>query len=361
MAHPPKLKSLEMLRGVASVLVVLYHTQSIIGRLAHAVPFAGIFFAGLRGVDLFFVLSGFIIPYAHARDLGNPARLGNYVFNRVSRIYPAVWIVSLGAAVLYLAQFGAAAKAVKLSGWNVVASLLLLPQSADALVNVTWTLKYEMFFYAVFAVLIANVRIGAAGLAGWQLAVLAASLWLRPGAWGVSGFYLQSICLDFGVGIACAELLRWPAFTTAMRAAVAQWSLLGAGVLAFVAGMASEGGLFTGIACGLGSGATISGLTLLEQSGRLTTPAALVRFGSASFSIYLVHYSVITLMAWALVRMHALSIGTAEYAAVGAAAISIAIGMAFDQWVDQPLQRLLRRLKPLVLGGSGKLGLLSLL
>jgi peptidoglycan/LPS O-acetylase OafA/YrhL len=263
-----KLQSLEMLRAVAALLVVLYHTGTIFGTRTGTLPFAGIFASGFRGVDLFFVLSGFIIAHVHARDIGCARRLGNYLFNRAARIYPAVWIMTAFAGGLYAIGFGGAEKAGKLTVAGVVASALLLPQVGDALVNVSWTLKYELFFYVVFAVLILDLRGGLAVLAIWQLATLLASIGLPPGALGCGGFYLRSLCLDFGVGLACAWLVCNSGFVTGMRTLTRQWGLLAVGIMTFVGGMMAETHTHSaGIPCALGAGAIIVGLNTIGAIG----------------------------------------------------------------------------------------------
>jgi exopolysaccharide production protein ExoZ len=345
-----KLKSLEMVRAIAALLVVMYHTQTIFDARTGTTPFAGMFHSGFRGVDLFFVLSGFVIAHVHASDIGCFWRLGNYVFNRAARIYPAVWIMTLLASALYAIGFGGQDKVGKLTEWGVVAGVLLLPQVGDALVNVTWTLKYEVFFYLVFATLILNLRVGLALLGTWQLAVLATSICLSPQALGLGGFYLRSLCLEFSVGLGCALLIRRADFVAAMQVGAAQWVLLATGIAAFVGGMMAETyASSAGVLCALGAGAIIVGLILLEQSGRIRVPDVLVRLGGASYAIYLVHFSAITLFAVLLTHFHTLPMNEAVF--VTGAAFGVAAGVAFDQAVDQPIQRLLRsRVKPVLFG-----------
>ena len=74
----------------------------------------------LDGVDLFFVLSGFMIAHVHAPDFGRRVRLGNYIFNRVARVYPAVWVMTAFATGLCATGFGGHEKAGKLTGWGVL-------------------------------------------------------------------------------------------------------------------------------------------------------------------------------------------------------------------------------------------------
>ena len=63
------------------------------------------------------------------------------------------------AVCTYAAGFGGAAKAANLLPWSMFASVSLLPQAVPALVNVTWTLKHEVFFCAIFAVAITPKRL----------------------------------------------------------------------------------------------------------------------------------------------------------------------------------------------------------
>ena len=44
------------------------------------------------GVNFFFVPSGFIIFFAHAKDVGRPARIGTYLWRRFARVYPTYWV-----------------------------------------------------------------------------------------------------------------------------------------------------------------------------------------------------------------------------------------------------------------------------
>ena len=157
-----RLHSLEWVRAFAALLVVFFHTQAVFSSHLGYTPFGDAFHSGDKGVDLFFVLSGFIITYVHRKDIGQPKRAPGYVFNRLTRIYPSVWIISLFAIFVYFIGFGGAAKSVKLGYSALAASIMLFPQHIDPLVNVTWTLCFEMFFYVVFLIAILNRYIGIA-------------------------------------------------------------------------------------------------------------------------------------------------------------------------------------------------------
>jgi peptidoglycan/LPS O-acetylase OafA/YrhL len=335
-----------MLRAAAALLVVAFHTEWIVTAHTSKPPFFGVFLNGFRGVDLFFVLSGFMIAYVHGADIGCPWRVSNYALKRASRIYPAVWIMTVFAYTVYALGFGGADKADKLSTFNVLQSLFLLPQTGDAVLNVTWTLKYEVFFYLLFGIMIFDRYVGLVLLLIWQIAVVIGTIYLPSHTIGISGFYIRSLCLEFGVGMACAWVINRPLFVLWSQGVLLQWLLLAIGVLAFTVGMAADSYTsFAGIFCALGAGNIILGLVRLEQSGRLRIPKFIMLLGGASYSIYLVNYSVITLSVSLLARTKTLPMNGVMSLCV--LVLTVAVGLAFDRVIDQPVQRFLRRkLKP---------------
>ncbi|WP_427913123.1 acyltransferase family protein [Ramlibacter sp. MMS24-I3-19] len=341
-----RLLSLEMLRGIAALLVVMFHAQSIFGTRTETVPFFGAFANGDKGVDLFFVLSGFIITHTHAHDIGRPDRLGNYAFNRISRIYPAVWIMTILAGIVYSLGFGGADKTEKIAAWNIAASALLLPQHGDALVNVTWTLKYELCFYVVFSMLVLNRSLGLALLFLWQGSVLAVSL-LGLETNTLATYYLQPICLEFCIGIGCATLVLRRDAIPALASQTLQRLMFVVGTLGFLGGALlqtygpeSAKSLPRVAVYGCSAGLIILSLVLAELDGRLRVGKPLIYLGGASYAIYLAHYSVMSLLGSALEKVQMQLTGALIIVVVLAA---VAASIAFHELVDRPIQRMLRR------------------
>lgn len=128
------LANLQLLRALAAIAVVVFH----FGLMP---PTSLQFTAGAAGVDLFFVLSGFIIAYSSSRD----AR--HFLARRLIRIIPAYWIATILAA-LFTLQAMAWHDA---SAW-LIQSLFYLPgpQGRPALIFVAWTLVYELAFYVIY-------------------------------------------------------------------------------------------------------------------------------------------------------------------------------------------------------------------
>ena len=124
--------TLQSCRAFAAVLVVLFHLGGTIalpkyfGIDGFAAPFA----FGHAGVDLFFVLSGYIIVTVHWQDFGKPDRLIGYLKKRAARIYPVYWLVFI--AVYAAAQAMPSLRGAMPADMSTLAkSLFLLPQDPE--------------------------------------------------------------------------------------------------------------------------------------------------------------------------------------------------------------------------------------
>ncbi len=335
--------NLDALRALAAMLVVLFHLQSIFSVRAGVIPLGGAFGAGNRGVDLFFVLSGFVIMTVHAGDIGRSGRVLPYLYKRACRLFPSVWIVSAAALALYCLHFAGDQKSAKLDADSIMASVLLWPQRQPALVNVTWTLAYELMFYALFALLIASRRAGTILILSWQSLVLAAAAGgfaLRP--WPLP-VWLGPLCLEFGIGMICALAFRSALFLNVARsfaATVAGTCILVAGMIFEIHWHAFSHDIERVPIYGLGSGLLIVGLVGLERRAGWRLPHPIVWLGRASYAVYLVHFSLLSLAAVALIRWR-IAIDNASMLAC--AALATAGGAAFHTLVDQPIQTSLRR------------------
>jgi exopolysaccharide production protein ExoZ len=117
---------------------------------------------GAAGVDLFFIISGFIIVYASEPLFGKPAGPQVFFLRRLIRIAPLYWTVTAFFIVLFLASpngFAATIAASNTSIGAIIASFMFLPFARPdgtmfPLHSVGWTLNYEVFFYVIFEALL---------------------------------------------------------------------------------------------------------------------------------------------------------------------------------------------------------------
>ena len=104
---------------------------------------------GFTGVDLFFVISGFVIITSTWKSFGRPGIGLNFILRRAARIFPVYWIVLIPIAILDIVapHWVNSTQTVRP---NIVASFLLLPQQGLPLLTVSWSLVYEMYFYYIY-------------------------------------------------------------------------------------------------------------------------------------------------------------------------------------------------------------------
>lgn len=319
---------LQMLRGVAATLVVLFHLQAAAGAEGHDPGILRWFQHGEVGVDVFFVLSGFVIFHAveGRRDMG----AARFLRQRFWRIVPPYW------AVLGLTLIAMAGLCVIRGDWSdwpgpgrIVLSALLLPLP-DHVMAVAWTLAIEGLFYLVFAA--SYFRFGPRGaifaLALWSfLAILLHLIQsnLPPSLTIV--LYSGVVEFLFGGLIALAIAAGW-------RAGAGPALVLGVlGLAVIVTGQVGiEWGRFW--VAGLPAAAAVYGLA----AGNWRMPNWTLVWGEASYLLYLLHLLVFS-VAGTLLRMA----GIAPYGSIasllGLGALSVAVAVAATLWLERPYRR----------------------
>lgn len=154
---PGRLYALDGLRLVAALMVALYHYGGRDGDVnrawgaspRHEFPHLSSAFAyGCLGVQIFFVISGFVICMS---GWGRPLR--SFVASRAARLYPAYW-AAIVLVTLVFALPWVAYKTVSPSDTLVNLSMLQQPVGADRVLGVCWTLWAELRFYALFALFV---------------------------------------------------------------------------------------------------------------------------------------------------------------------------------------------------------------
>jgi len=357
-----RIVNLQALRFVAALGVVLYHLAPFYPRLAgDAAPFAGVAAWGFLGVDVFFVLSGFIIAES-TRGLRCGRGIARFALRRLARLYLAWWPVGLAAAMAAWLG-GGSDRQIDFTG-----SFLLLPISLEQrLVPITWTLSFELAFYAFVAVaLIVGRQWCLPLLLAQASAVVAANaVFITSGLYTPAGladagiiqmFLLSPFWLQFIAGFALAETLHHRPPPRHARALLIPASVLALlTVLAAAGVLPSPRSLFSffetpqRIALGLAVAvALVHALVVLERCYGRTLPNWSARLGDTSYSLYLTHTLVLH---WGA---HALEgIGLVAHSHLGpglllVAALAVGVGVSYSaEWpLYRAASRWTRRLLP---------------
>jgi exopolysaccharide production protein ExoZ len=334
-----RLDGIEICRGIAATTVVFYHSARHLDHNYGVPLLMGGFQFGHAGVDLFFVISGFIIMYVHYNDIGNPARLGHYLRQRITRVMPTYWV-----ALMLTVALGVVGSRGFPSLADLIWSATLVPSNRGLLLDIAWTLRYEITFYALFCGLILNRGVGTAVLALWLAGIVLAAVgavdlgWLPGSLYGV--FNLQFF---FGMSVAYA-----------MRNAVipAPRLILATGVALFaLVALAEDIKLIDGyadparIAYGLPAAVIVLGAAAAGRRPATTSAPLLRTLGAASYSIYLFQFIFMGLIwhAWLATGLDRVMPHIASFPllAVG----SVAGGILVSRRIEQPLIRLARAIR----------------
>ncbi|RYD22095.1 MAG: acyltransferase [Spirochaetia bacterium] len=332
-----KIDSVQYLRGLAALMVVLYHAFPQIERMGYALK-GPVFLSA--GVDIFFVISGFVMVYSTSR---HPTRGGvAFLRDRILRIVPLYWALSL-AMVGLLVAVPSVAQTSKFDISHAIASFLFVPWLHPVankywpMITVGWTLNYEMFFYLIFgaALCIARRRRPLViGLSCLVLVCIAAVPAVAP-VEGVLGFYTSSIILEFGFGmVLCEAFLRAPNCKS-----IYAWIMVILGFVGLTIPNVRDLGP-AGFSVGIPALLIVTGFLFipLDLKGLWKTFAKTV--GDASYSIYLSHYMVMSAFGqvWRKLMPHFPDDATAF--AVVSVTVCLSAGICVFWLVERPLTRL---------------------
>ena len=322
-----RIDSLQALRAVAAVLVVLFHMDAFMPSFMNF-EFAGRWFRnGEAGVDIFFVLSGFIIYYSvKGREGMTRAR---FLEARFIRLYPIYWIVlaTLIAAELVGLTSG---NPERLEPFTILRSVLLLP-SSEYVLNVSWTLAIELIFYAIFALFFFfSERAFLVAMLVWCTTAVAVRVaGVDAGPTWLSGFVLYSGVAEFGFGVLIARFTRDVAKPFAAVALVAGTGL-------FIASLAEYGPLAhtsREFAFGIPSALIVFGAYRLSPP----TPRWLTEIGESSYVLYLVHGVVLSVCFRVVEKLGAFEFLGRQTSAWIVAGITVLVAYLIHRWVERPL------------------------
>lgn len=298
-SNATRLGMIEAGRAFAAMAVVLFHADTLVLRnLPEAVSLPGATL-GERGVDFFFVLSGFIITFVHAGDIGQRTQVSRFVKKRIARIYPLLWVVVTATITLNIAVDSEFYPLAKL--WT---SYTLWPSLEWPSPAVAWTLRHEVLFYALFGLAIFSRRFGSIIISAWFALCMLQIILLLMGRSlpGIASMVFSPLNLQFAAGCGIGIVfLRYG--DRHWRSSLVSGSIL---LLAAAAIMLSadvpnrtvleytdSSGIGADLAFAFIFGAIVHGLA--GASMHVRAPRLLLLLGAASYAIYLAHSSVLGL------------------------------------------------------------------
>ncbi|KQV33351.1 MULTISPECIES: acyltransferase [unclassified Rhizobium] len=319
------LYGIQYLRALAAIAVVLFHA-------AERTDYA--FAIGAAGVDVFFVISGFIMWVISENRPASPAR---FLSDRLRRIVPVYW---LATAVMVLGGIVGLFPNLILSLQHVLASLFFVPMRSPSNGEIWpvlvqgWTLNFEMFFYAAFAAALflpRNLRLPMLGALFAALVILGATISSDNPLFLT---YTRPIILEFVAGMALGAL--WlKGFVPKVR--------IGGFLLALsLGGFATIALLrlpFDERICGPLAVTLVLGTLSLEANSMVRHASIPAFLGNASYSIYLWHTFAISVAVKLGMGLH-MPVPLVFAVAVMAGVVAGSLAYLF---VEKPLIRVFQR------------------
>lgn len=379
-AKTAELKALTGLRIIAALWVVLFHFRPLLAQAAPdlSAALAPVLNCGAQGVDLFFILSGFVLTWNYLDRMGpvwSARATAHFLWLRLARVWP-IYVVTLHLAMLWIlftlhVGHVPSQQAGELTAISYVRQLLLVQLwfqpyfDGSSWDGPAWSISAEWLAYLLFGALVLVVyrmaRVTSARGLTW-LAIVASLppllLLLTTGQFYTPWSWLPRIVMQFSAGaLACAAVRKLRLSPSARRGAGYLSVLLVAtavGVLYLLdahplSGVQDSGGLvdvlFVPLVMALAVGA--------GSLPRLLSTRLLVYGGQISFCLYMVHELVHTTWNWAAEQFQIVLHDASGKGIVGALlAAAVAISMVLFHGVEEPARRWMRAMATTTHGGA---------
>ncbi|MCS5704708.1 acyltransferase [Synechococcus sp. FGCU-3] len=348
---------LDALRGIAALLVLATHLQSSLvgfypgGWLAGRPVAIAVLEHGAIGVDVFFLISGFIVFLAARRVIyaGRGVRL--FLLKRFLRIYLPYWPIALVLGASYALLPGLSAASVPIQV-NWLKSLTLIPGGGDYSLSVAWTLTFEVFFYLLLGVALALRS------PHWRLCCIAAPSLLAvvlPLMSGVSVGFVQATSLatllaspyqlEFLLGCAVAVLAaqRWPQLAVLRSYASLQLALLLIALVLLLLPLPATLAYRLGLLLVLSALILLSSVRDFDQLPGVRTMASV---GVISYSLYLLHNPIQSLAIRLAVRLALPEVSAALLLVLLPLLAALFYFRTVEAWSLHLMQRAAQRLQP---------------
>ena len=341
-----KLNLLQVYRGIAAVLVVMIHLTKMSAERLNQVIFFNLFLVGWSGVDYFFVLSGFIMVYVHRSAIGKKNQLKSFLVKRGVRIYPIYWIITLTVLCFFLVIPGFANNE-DLSLGNVIASLLLIPQKDQPILEVGWTLIYEINFYLLFSIAIwLKPKHSVPLLSAWLLVTILH--YRKIVKFPQDFFWLETVFGDMNLELVLGCLAAYIVIKYNNNIGKYRWTLFGIANLGYVISL----GIFVASGkipfgriptFGVLAALLIIAATSIDLKDSPKIPDILIFLGEASYSIFLTHVPVISAITKIVQGANLGKYFDGFFAPALLAVFAVVFGCIFYSLIEKPLTVFLRQ------------------
>jgi exopolysaccharide production protein ExoZ len=284
---PANFLTIQALRAVAALLVVLLHAFETWGEHVDSTAPGVSWDNGAAGVDIFFIISGFVMVISSQRLVNRAGAWRIFLWHRLIRIVPLYWLLTT-VKILAVLALGGVVLRTGLDFDFVAGSYLFLPVTDSAghfrpVLPVGWTLTYEFLFYLFFAAALA-LRVDVLRIVIPGLGLIAVLALVRTDRWAPWTILFDTIVVEFVFGVA---LGKWTLKGFRLPPMIAGGFALAGFASIMILPMVSEN--MRVLTWGLPAFAIVAGLVSLEPFVASAMPRWLLALGDASYSIYLSH------------------------------------------------------------------------
>ncbi len=289
--------SIQVMRGLASLLVVIAHTYIHLNVRGH-ISENGYFKLGKIGVDIFFVISGFIMVYITWNRFGESGEAIRFLMRRFIRIVPLYWIYTIFLSILLISVNHMFSDGKYFDITHFIKSLLFIPTYSPIgqmkpVLPVGWTLNYEIMFYLLFAVaLLMSIGRGILFLSGVLslLVLLGYTIEIDGAVWKQS---TSPLLVEFLVGCGIAVLIRKGIY---LNTSVATLFIILSIILVLSTVEYFLVDLHRAFRWGLASSIIVYCVVSIEKARKIQFRGLLSYLGDMSYSLYLSHIFSINLV-----------------------------------------------------------------
>jgi exopolysaccharide production protein ExoZ len=329
----PKQSGIQLLRATAAIMVLIGHV------LAEAEHYFGVTIPltrlpWTRGVDIFFVISGFIITLSAQRLWDQPHAARRFLWRRFLRVVPLYYLFTTLMIVAVVIVPGGAKDTV-FDPAQILSSYLFWPYERydgriAPVLSLGWTLNYEMFFYLLFAgALLLTRRTGLFVLFGAILLLSVVGMIFQPTLPAVA-FWTNPIIMAFGFGVLIAL-----GYLNGLGPKRGSAIVLGLGFAALIAMNIAPNLVPRFIASGLPAAIIVAAPVLF--STQVSAPRLGLLLGDASYALYLSHRFVLRAATLLMLSVFPMTTTGAYWFSVFVCCVALVASVAVFRWVEQPL------------------------